>query len=139
MTDVTTFWTPTVFAHVTGGRWLAPPTDAAAPIAGLTIDSRTLQPGEAFLAIAGERFDGHVFVAQARSAGAAMAIVEQDLPVPAETDDAALRCCGSSRPSPRCMRSRFSGGPCCALPVAASSASAAAMARPRPVTSSIRF
>jgi UDP-N-acetylmuramoyl-tripeptide--D-alanyl-D-alanine ligase len=90
MIDVTTFWTPTGFAHVTGGRWIAPPSDDGAPIAGLTIDSRTLRPGEAFLAIAGDRFDGHVFVDQARSAGAVMAIVEQDVPIPSETAHAGL-------------------------------------------------
>ena len=84
-TDATAFWTPAGLAQITGGRWLAPPAKAAAPIAGLTIDSRTLGPSEAFLAIVGERFDGHTFVDQARAAGAMMAIVEQDLPLPART------------------------------------------------------
>ena len=34
-------------------------------IAGISIDSRTIAPGEAFVAIRGERFDGHDFVAAA--------------------------------------------------------------------------
>ncbi len=82
MTDATTFWTPAAFADITGGRWLTPPAQLAAPIAGLGIDSRSLQPGEAFVAIAGERFDGHAFLDQARAAGAVLAIVEQDVPPP---------------------------------------------------------
>jgi UDP-N-acetylmuramoyl-tripeptide--D-alanyl-D-alanine ligase len=82
MTDPTTFWTPAAFAEITAGRWLAPPADAALPITGVGIDSRTLQPGEAFVAIAGERFDGHGFLDQARAAGAALAVVEQDVAAP---------------------------------------------------------
>ncbi|MGB5734111.1 MAG: Mur ligase domain-containing protein, partial [Thiohalocapsa sp.] len=80
--DATAFWTPAVFASVSRGRWLVPPADAASPIRGLTIDSRTVRPGDAFLAIAGERFDGHAFVDRARAAGAAIAIVEQDVSAP---------------------------------------------------------
>ncbi len=39
-------------------------------------DSRTLKRGELFVALKGERFDGHAFVAQAAMAGAAAALVE---------------------------------------------------------------
>ena len=38
-------------------------------------DSRTLRPGDLFVALRGERFDGHNFVAAAQSAGAAAAMV----------------------------------------------------------------
>jgi UDP-N-acetylmuramoyl-tripeptide--D-alanyl-D-alanine ligase len=82
MTDPTRFWTPATFAEITGGRWLAPPADADAAIAGIGIDSRTLAPGEAFVAIAGERFDGHGFLEQVQAAGARLAIVEQDVAPP---------------------------------------------------------
>ena len=82
MTDPRTFWTPAAFAEITDGRWLAPPADAAAPLTGVGIDSRSLQPGEAFVAIAGERFDGHGFLDQVQAAGAGLAIVEQDVTVP---------------------------------------------------------
>ena len=37
---------------------------------GVSIDSRVVRPGELFVAIKGERFDGHEFVAQAFSRGA---------------------------------------------------------------------
>jgi UDP-N-acetylmuramoyl-tripeptide--D-alanyl-D-alanine ligase len=42
---------------------------------GVTTDSRALKSGELFVALKGERFDGHDFVAQAFGRGAAAAIV----------------------------------------------------------------
>jgi UDP-N-acetylmuramoyl-tripeptide--D-alanyl-D-alanine ligase len=44
-------------------------------ITGISIDTRTTQPGELFFAIKGERTDGHDYVDQAFSAGAALAVV----------------------------------------------------------------
>jgi UDP-N-acetylmuramoyl-tripeptide--D-alanyl-D-alanine ligase len=41
----------------------------------VTTDSRALEPGDLFVAIKGERFDGHDFVAQAFQRGAAAAVV----------------------------------------------------------------
>ena len=50
-------------------------------VTGLSIDSRTLQPGEAFFAIRGDRFDGHDFLTAATKSGAALHIVaEHKLP-----------------------------------------------------------
>ncbi|KQT88340.1 UDP-N-acetylmuramoylalanyl-D-glutamyl-2,6-diaminopimelate--D-alanyl-D-alanine ligase [Aurantimonas sp. Leaf443] len=46
-------------------------------ITGLSIDSRTIQPGDAFLAILGEQFDGHDFVAAAAKGGAALHVVSK--------------------------------------------------------------
>lgn len=45
---------------------------------GVSIDSRTCQPGDLFVAISGEQFDGHDFVASAFEAGAAAALVSQE-------------------------------------------------------------
>jgi len=42
---------------------------------GYSIDSRTLQPGELFFAVKGERFDGHDFVEAALERGAVGAVV----------------------------------------------------------------
>ncbi len=42
---------------------------------GVSTDSRAVRPGELFVALKGERFDGHEFVAQAFERGAAAAIV----------------------------------------------------------------
>jgi UDP-N-acetylmuramoyl-tripeptide--D-alanyl-D-alanine ligase len=47
-------------------------------ISGLSIDSRTVGPGEAFFAIAGDHRDGHEFVAGALAAKAALAVVAAD-------------------------------------------------------------
>jgi UDP-N-acetylmuramoyl-tripeptide--D-alanyl-D-alanine ligase len=44
-------------------------------ISGLSIDSRTIAPGEAYFAIKGDIHDGHDFVAAALKAGAALAVV----------------------------------------------------------------
>ena len=45
---------------------------------GYSIDSRTVQSGELFFAVKGERLDGHDFVEQALSKGAIAAIVRKD-------------------------------------------------------------
>jgi UDP-N-acetylmuramoyl-tripeptide--D-alanyl-D-alanine ligase len=47
-------------------------------IAGYSIDSRTIQPGELFFAVKGERLDGHDFVREALDRGAAGAVVRLD-------------------------------------------------------------
>ncbi|MGR7995430.1 UDP-N-acetylmuramoylalanyl-D-glutamyl-2,6-diaminopimelate--D-alanyl-D-alanine ligase [Xanthobacter sp. ZOL 2024] len=46
-------------------------------VTGISIDSRTLSPGDAFFAIAGENSDGHDYVETALRAGAAVAVVEK--------------------------------------------------------------
>ncbi len=65
-------WTADDIAEVLGlapsGSWTA---------SGVSIDSRTLRPGELFVAFAGPRHDGHDYVAAAFSAGAPAAIVAQ--------------------------------------------------------------
>ena len=45
---------------------------------GYSIDSRTLQPGELFFAVRGERLDGHDFVEAALAKGAVGAVVRKD-------------------------------------------------------------
>ncbi len=46
-------------------------------VLGISIDSRTVAPGDAFFAIEGDRFDGHDFVEQALAAGASCAVVSR--------------------------------------------------------------
>jgi UDP-N-acetylmuramoyl-tripeptide--D-alanyl-D-alanine ligase len=53
--------------------------DHEAVAQGYSIDSRTVQPGELFFAVKGERMDGHDFVTQALEKGAAAAVVRGDL------------------------------------------------------------
>ncbi len=51
--------------------------DGHAMAQGYSIDSRTLQAGELFFAVKGERLDGHDFVEQALGRGAIAAVVEK--------------------------------------------------------------
>src|SRR5438874_4914962 len=44
-------------------------------VSGYSIDSRTIQPGELFFAVRGERLDGHDFVQPALEKGAAAAVI----------------------------------------------------------------
>jgi UDP-N-acetylmuramoyl-tripeptide--D-alanyl-D-alanine ligase len=50
--------------------------DPAAVANGYSIDSRTVQPGELFFAVRGERLDGHDYVDAALAKGAIAAVVE---------------------------------------------------------------
>ena len=59
----------------TGGRLAGG--DAA--FAGVSTDSRTVERGQLFVALRGERFDGHAFVAAAAERGAAGALVEKSV------------------------------------------------------------
>jgi UDP-N-acetylmuramoyl-tripeptide--D-alanyl-D-alanine ligase len=72
MTERPSLWASTEVGEATGtavpGDWRA---------SGVAIDSRTLRPGELFVAIRGPRVDGHAFVADAFDRGAAAAIVSQ--------------------------------------------------------------
>jgi UDP-N-acetylmuramoyl-tripeptide--D-alanyl-D-alanine ligase len=52
--------------------------DGQAMAQGYSIDSRTVEPGELFFAVKGERLDGHDFVRQALSRGAIAAVVRKD-------------------------------------------------------------
>jgi UDP-N-acetylmuramoyl-tripeptide--D-alanyl-D-alanine ligase len=45
---------------------------------GYSIDSRTIEPGDLFFAVRGERFDGHDFVAAAIERGACAAVVSEE-------------------------------------------------------------
>ena len=51
---------------------------ADAPLNGVGTDSRQVSPGSLFVALRGERFDGHAFVADVLRAGAAGAMVADD-------------------------------------------------------------
>jgi UDP-N-acetylmuramoyl-tripeptide--D-alanyl-D-alanine ligase len=52
--------------------------DPQAVAGGYSIDSRTIQPGDLFFAVQGERLDGHDFVEAALSRGAVAAVVRRD-------------------------------------------------------------
>ena len=57
--------------------------DSRVGFSSVSTDSRTLSPGALFVALSGERFDGHDYVARARESGAAAALVERRVDVDA--------------------------------------------------------
>ena len=75
-------WSDIEAARATGGM----ASGAAWTASGVVIDSRQVKPGDLFVALAGERVDGHDHVAGALASGAAAALVAR---VPADVDGAA--------------------------------------------------
>ncbi|MCD4751855.1 MAG: UDP-N-acetylmuramoyl-tripeptide--D-alanyl-D-alanine ligase [Anaerolineaceae bacterium] len=57
-----------------------PKSIADTPINGAAIDSRQVIPGAMFVALPGERTDGHNFISNAFNNGAAIALIEKDCP-----------------------------------------------------------
>lgn len=49
-------------------------------VVGVSTDTRTLRAGELYVALRGPSFDGHAFLDRAAAAGAALAIVDRDVP-----------------------------------------------------------
>ena len=70
-------WTLAEVADALGVA-VPPGADSVARLAGVSIDSRTVKPGELFVAIRGPRHDGHNFVATALAQGALAGIVARD-------------------------------------------------------------
>lgn len=68
------FFTPEQLADWTTGTWEGQPV----PVQGISNQGRTMPAGGLYVAIAGERLDGHAFVAQAAAQGAAAAMVRRD-------------------------------------------------------------
>ena len=68
-----------------GGRLIGSG-EPAVSIDGASVDSRHVTPGSIFVALAGERADGHGFVADALRAGAVAALVERPLELPEGID-----------------------------------------------------
>lgn len=69
--------------RLTGGRLLR---TSRRPIRGAAVDSRLVGEGQLFVALPGERTDGHRFLAAAAVAGAAALVVSR--PIPADVLDA---------------------------------------------------
>lgn len=69
-------------AACTGGQFVVEPVDACALLCGLTWDSRDVKPHDIYVALPGERVDGHTYVAAALRSGALAALVMQPLDEP---------------------------------------------------------
>jgi len=66
--------TPADLARLFGGR-LEGAGEPSTPLTAIETDSRNVRPGGALVALAGERMDGHAYVAAAAAAGAVVAVV----------------------------------------------------------------
>ncbi|GAB6051610.1 UDP-N-acetylmuramoyl-tripeptide--D-alanyl-D-alanine ligase [Magnetospira thiophila] len=70
--SIAPLWTAAEAAQATGGvsvtPWVAH---------GVSIDSRSIAPGDLFIALSGPNFDGHAYVADALARGAAAAVVSR--------------------------------------------------------------
>lgn len=79
---MTSFFNIDNLRTVTGGTYLSRGKPGATEriAEGVCTDSRSLLAGQVFLALAGERFDGHSYAAEVASAGAAAIIVQRELP-----------------------------------------------------------
>jgi UDP-N-acetylmuramoyl-tripeptide--D-alanyl-D-alanine ligase len=72
---MTALWTTKVIEMATRGTGIgALPAD----VTGISIDSRTIAPGEAYFAIKGDVHDGHDFAVAALKAGGGLAVVARD-------------------------------------------------------------
>ncbi len=70
--------TLTQIATLAGGRLVG----ADAPVAALSTDTRSLQPGQLFVALQGPRFDAHGLISEGRAARAAGVMVSRRLDTP---------------------------------------------------------
>ncbi|GJQ30738.1 MAG: UDP-N-acetylmuramoyl-tripeptide--D-alanyl-D-alanine ligase [Phycisphaerae bacterium] len=68
------FWTPEAIKAAVAGTYLA--RGEATTLSGVSIDSRTVKPGDLFVALRGATTDGHRYLGQALALGAAMVLVE---------------------------------------------------------------
>jgi UDP-N-acetylmuramoyl-tripeptide--D-alanyl-D-alanine ligase len=69
-------------AAATGGTLVGAPDSASLVVGGdVVTDSREATPGSIFFALPGELSDGHLFAQSAIDAGAALLVVERELPV----------------------------------------------------------
>ncbi|MCU0647947.1 MAG: UDP-N-acetylmuramoyl-tripeptide--D-alanyl-D-alanine ligase [Gemmatimonadaceae bacterium] len=67
---------PAQSGHAGGAPFSGAPVDAR-PVRAISTDTRSVQPGDCFVALRGETFDAHDFLAQAEAAGAAAVVVDR--------------------------------------------------------------
>jgi UDP-N-acetylmuramoyl-tripeptide--D-alanyl-D-alanine ligase len=89
-------WSLAEVLAATGGRLRGP--GGAVTFGRISTDTRTLEPGDLFVALSGENFDGEAFVAEAVARGAAGVLVSREPalahPVPAVVVGDTLRALG---------------------------------------------
>ncbi len=71
---MSSLWTADALIEAMGGRPIGPMPQT---VTGISIDTRSLKPGDAFFAIKGEAMDGHDFATAAIKAGAGLLVVAE--------------------------------------------------------------
>jgi UDP-N-acetylmuramoyl-tripeptide--D-alanyl-D-alanine ligase len=81
---------------------------AGLEISGVSTDTRTLRPGQLFVAIRGEKLDGNTFLERAAEAGATAALIDRDCkaPLPTVLVEDSVRALGALASA---RRARFAG------------------------------
>lgn len=75
-------WAWDDFAHAAGGSWRSHPQGPSLPFAGVSIDTRSIEPGQVFFAFVGEQVDGHEYLETAQERGASACVVTHEERVP---------------------------------------------------------
>ena len=73
------FWTINRVAAALGATPAGGGTQSSTELAGITTDSRNVAPGQVFVALVGEKFDGHEFIASAVEKGAKAVVTSRAL------------------------------------------------------------
>ena len=94
------FWTLHRVAEALASRLAAGVPDGSDPLGRISTDTRAIEPGDCFVALVGERFDAHDFLAEAVARGAAALVVHDarrcaGLGVPVFEVDDTLRALGA--------------------------------------------
>lgn len=110
---MTALWTGKELVKTTQGRF-GSGDGADVAVSGISIDTRTLSPGDLFIALVGENSDGHAHVATALEKGAAAAVVHRTEDIPnVVPDDPRLLIVGDTMVAlwdiARAARARFDG------------------------------
>lgn len=74
-------WSIDWMTSASGGRLIRRPRGVSVSdpvVSGVSVDTRSIAEGEAFVALRGERFDGHGFVGEAAARGCSVVIVERE-------------------------------------------------------------
>ena len=87
------FFTWPELAEISAGEWTLAPPEPGNGVRAVEDDSRCLEPGSLFVAIAGEKTDGHAYIGRAVESGAAAVCVARELD---ESVLAALREAGTA-------------------------------------------
>jgi len=75
-------WAWDEIARIAGGVWHIAPETGECPFVGVSIDTRSIEPGQMFFAFVGEQVDGHAYITKAQESGAGACIVTHTDRVP---------------------------------------------------------